>query len=144
MGRLRRGMSSLRGVVPIPLRRRFRQATPQGPLREICNCCRCICRRRNATLDRLRHGLHARPEGTEEVRSRTRARMKSRLTITDLRSPFLDADHFSAASLMEAEWNDGNSGRQYPWCCFASANPKPWIGILICECEFHLKISIDL
>jgi hypothetical protein len=119
MGRLRRGISSLRGVLPAPIWRRFRQATPRGLLREICNWCRCIRRRRNAILDRWDHVLHVSPQGTVEVRTRTRARTKSTLTMTDLWSPLLDAGLFSAASLTEAEWTDRNSGRQCPYCCSA-------------------------
>ena len=101
MGRLRREIPSLRGVLPTPLRRRFPQTTPRGLLREICNCSHYICRRRNAILDRKDHGSHANSEGVE-VRTHTHARMKSTLTVNDPLLPLLDADHVSAASLMGA------------------------------------------
>jgi hypothetical protein len=111
---LRREKPTLRGVVPIPLRRRFAQTTPRRLLREICTCCHYICRRRIAILDRQDRNSHANSGGVE-VHTHKHARTKSTLTVTD--PLLLDADLVSAASLMGTGWDDRNSGRQYPcWC----------------------------
>jgi len=131
MGRLRRGISSLRDVSLAPLLLRFQRSKPRGPARGIYICCRCIRRQWNATLGPQGQGrdFRASRQGTPEICSRTHARMKDMLTT---------AAAFRDACQMEDEGNGHNSRRQRPYD--AVPYPPPSVkGSLRYECEFLLK-----
>jgi hypothetical protein len=82
MGRLRRGMSSLRGISLTVPWRRFRHERPRTLLREIYNCCRCIRRQWYAISDRQGHDFRASLQGTLGVCFRTHGRTKGMPTTT--------------------------------------------------------------
>ena len=139
-GRLQHGIPIVCAVFLAQLRRRFQQTKLYGLAREICNCGHRIRIRWKATLDReglyMGQDLHATSEGTSQVCTCTRARMKDTLELMNARpwSTLLDADLFSGGWQMGAAWTRRNSDRECPVCSVASLTPR--IRILGCEHEF--------